>query len=53
MKKIFKERVLTVWRLGYFKLFEYSEFGDEYTMGANGEEHEWKKLIWRFYWRVS
>lgn len=46
-----KEKIYTVWKLGYIYLFDMGD--DEYhTIIHKGEEQEWKKIFWRFYWRV-
>ena len=53
MSKLYSEKIFTMWRFGYFDLFQYDEFGYESTVDKNGIEHEWKKLVWRLYWRVD
>lgn len=46
------ESVRTFWRLGYFRLLDESGFHDA-EIHVTTEEGEYRKIFWRFYWRVS
>lgn len=52
-KRMKRERIIRLWRVGYFKLFDFDIFGYEYIEDKFGSEQEWKKLFWRIYWKVN
>lgn len=46
------EEIRTFWRVGYFKLLDQSGLPDPETH-VTTEDGEWRKILWRFYWRES
>lgn len=50
MAGIDKERVVTVWRFGYFNLISEGMVTKYVSLNHNDE---WRKLFWRFYWRET
>lgn len=51
--KLPSEKIITIWRIGYIKL--YNDQGDQENEDVVflDDNDEWEKLFWRFYWRVS
>lgn len=46
------ENIKTVWRFGYFKLFnEQGQLDNKKYEYVDGDD--WTRIIWRFYWRTS
>lgn len=46
------EQIFTIWRFGYIRLFDNMGYLDEEDV-VTINDHEWRKVLGRFYWRVS
>lgn len=57
VKHLGSEKIVVIWRFGYFRLFNrhgYVENNKYQSIGSiDGAFEEYKRILWRLYWRVS
>ncbi len=49
--KLQSEQIVTLWRFGYFKLFNTVGLLEN-DVYVQVDDHEYRQLVWRLYWRL-